>query len=178
LSIEFNIQAGKGFSILNVLKNNTIYFTYFPTKTRFQPYFVDLFAFIAESRKYHPVVVPLHNDKWLNKISTKFRQVLIKQCSVFYRRSRVLRYFVKINMAPLQCLVNETLVVLETNKAPITHLGSQLKTNNSKVTRNLREKSSGLLAGGGGWDGVEYFHETFVRHHSKSTKNIIFIAFL
>jgi hypothetical protein len=41
--------------------------------------------FIAESRKYHPVVVGLllHNDKWLKNISTKFCRVL-KQCSVFY----------------------------------------------------------------------------------------------
>ena len=61
-------------------------------------------------------------------------------------------------MAPLQCLVNETLVVLETNKVPITHLVSQLKTNNLKVTRNLREKSSGLLAaGGGGGGGLNIF---------------------
>jgi predicted metalloprotease with PDZ domain len=41
--------------------------------------------FIAKSRKYHPVVVLLHNHKWLKKISTKFHQVL-KQCSVFYLR--------------------------------------------------------------------------------------------
>jgi hypothetical protein len=40
---------------------------------------------IAESRKYHPVVVLLHNDKGLKKISTKFHQVL-KQSSVFYLR--------------------------------------------------------------------------------------------
>ena len=74
-------------------------------------------------------------------------------------------------MAPLQCLVNETLVVLETNKVPITHLGSQLKTN------NLKKSPLGYLQRE--WGGrVEYFHETFVRHHSKSTKNIIFIAFL
>jgi hypothetical protein len=38
--------------------------------------------FIAKSRKYHPVVVLLHNDKWLKKISAKFHEVL-KQCSVF-----------------------------------------------------------------------------------------------
>ena len=57
--------------------------------------------FIAESRKYHPVVVLLHNDKWLKKILTKFHHVL-KHCSVFYLRYSVLRYFVKL--PSLQCL--------------------------------------------------------------------------
>jgi hypothetical protein len=49
------------------------------TKTQFQPYFAMFFLFVAETRKYHPVVVLLHIHKWLKKISTKFRQVL-KQC--------------------------------------------------------------------------------------------------
>jgi hypothetical protein len=51
--------------------------------------------FIAESRKYHPVVVLLHNHKGLKNISTKFHQV-VRQCSVLYLRYCVLRYFVKL----------------------------------------------------------------------------------
>jgi hypothetical protein len=50
------------------------------------------------------------------------------------------------------------------------------KTNNLKVTRNLRENSlwTTWRVGGRG----EYFHETFVRHHSNPSKYVIFIVFL
>jgi hypothetical protein len=52
--------------------------------------------YIAVSRRYHPVVVLLHNARWLKTISTKFNEVL-KQCSIFYLRYCVLRwYFVKL----------------------------------------------------------------------------------
>jgi hypothetical protein len=61
-----------------LFKYNTFYFTY-------PLYLPPCLLFIAESRKYHAVVVLLHNDKWLKNISTKFHQVL-KQCSVFYLR--------------------------------------------------------------------------------------------
>jgi hypothetical protein len=67
--------------------------------------------FIAESRKYPPVVVLLHNHKGLKNISTKFRQV-VRQCSVLYLRYCVLRYFVKFgrhfNGSPLLCPINAT----------------------------------------------------------------------
>jgi hypothetical protein len=50
---------------------------------------------------------------------------------------------------------------------------SEFKRSNLKVTRK-RENSSWATWQGG----CEYFHETFVRHHSNLTKHTIFIVFL
>jgi replication initiation and membrane attachment protein DnaB len=65
---------------------------------------------IAESRKYHPVVLLLYNNKWLKKISTKFRQVLkqlvqyilssILCSSIFHQICR------HCNASPLLCPIN------------------------------------------------------------------------
>jgi hypothetical protein len=76
-------------------KKKKFYFTHPPRKHDFSHILPSCLLFIAESRKYHPVVVLLHNNQWLKKISTMFHQVL-KQCSVFYLRYCVLRYFVKL----------------------------------------------------------------------------------
>ena len=92
--LKFNIIIVVFIRIVIVFfKYNTFYFTHPPRKHDFH-IFASCLLFIAESRKYHPVVVLLHNHKWLKNISTKFHQVL-KKCSVFYLRYSVLRYFVK-----------------------------------------------------------------------------------
>jgi hypothetical protein len=57
---------------LNFFKYNTFYFTYPPQKHDFSHILPSCLLFIAESGKYHPVVVlSLHNHKWLKKISKK-----------------------------------------------------------------------------------------------------------
>ena len=81
--------------VIVFFKYNTFYFTHPPRKHDFSNILPSCLLFIAESRKYHPIVVLLHNDKWLKKISPKFHEVL-KQCGVFYIRYCVLRYFVKL----------------------------------------------------------------------------------
>jgi hypothetical protein len=74
-----------------------------PRKHDFSHILPSCLLFIAESHKYHPVVVLLHNDKWLKKISTTFRQVL-KQCSVLLLRYCMSFDISSLNMPPLQCL--------------------------------------------------------------------------
>jgi hypothetical protein len=93
---QFNIIIVDFISIVIILiKYNTFYFTYPPRKHDFSHILPSCLLFIAESGKYHQVVVLLHNDRWLKTISTKFNEVL-KQCSIFYLRYCVLRYFVKL----------------------------------------------------------------------------------
>ena len=178
--------------VIVFFKYNTFYFTYPPRKHDFSHILPSFLLFIAESRKYHPLVVLLHNHKWLKKISKKVSPVL-KQCSVFYLRYCVLRYFVKLpinatssfsyvftlhyprvlhcRIVPIQKL--KKIFVLGRKKPPITVVLSEFKRSNLKVTRKFVKTPRGLLDRGG-----EYFHETFVRHHSNLTKCIIFFVFL
>jgi hypothetical protein len=74
-------------------------------------------------------------------------------------------------IVPIQKL--KTLVALERIKPPITVVLSEFKRSNLKVTRKFTKTPRGLHDRGG-----EYFHETFVRHHSNLIKYIIFILFL
>jgi hypothetical protein len=91
-------------------KNITFYFTHPTRKHDFSHILPPCLLFIAESRKYHPVVVLLRNDKWLKKISAKFHEV-VKQCSVFIFDivsldiSSNCRHF---NGSPLLCRINAT----------------------------------------------------------------------
>ena len=62
--------------VIVFFKYNTFYFTHPPRKHDFSYILPSCLLFIAESRKYHPIVVLLHNDKWLKKISPKFHEVL------------------------------------------------------------------------------------------------------
>ena len=57
--------------VIVFFKYNTFYFTYPPRKQDFSHILPSCLLFIAESRKYHPAVVLLHNHKWLKKISRK-----------------------------------------------------------------------------------------------------------
>ena len=166
--------------VIVFFKYNTFYFTYPPRKQDFSHILPSCLLFIAESRKYHPVVVLLHNHKWLKKISRK-----------------VCRHF---NGSPLLCPINATssfpyvfrlqyprvlhcrivpiqkltiLFVFGRKNPPVNHLGSKYKTNHMKVTRNLRENFSWTHDRGEG-----YFHETFVRHHINLTKYILFTVYL
>ena len=68
----FNINIVDFMRIVIVFfKYNTFYFTYPPRKHDFSHILPSCLLFIAESRKYHPLVVLLHNHKWLKKISKK-----------------------------------------------------------------------------------------------------------
>jgi hypothetical protein len=67
----------------------------------------------------------------------------------------------------------KTLVVFGRRKPPNTVVLSEFKRSNLKVTRKVRENSSWAT-----WQGGEYFHETFVRHHINLTKYTIFIECL
>ena len=140
--------------VIVFFKYNTLYFTHPPRKHDFSHILPSCLLFIAESRKYHPVVVLLHNDKWLKKISAKFHEVL-KQCSVFIFDivsldiSSNCRHF---NGSPFLCPINATssfsyvfrlqyprvlhcrivpieklttLVALGRKKPPVYHLGSK-----------------------------------------------------
>ena len=77
-------------------KNDIFYFTYPPRKHDFSHILPSCFLFIAVSRKYHPVVVLLHNGKWLKKISTKFRR------SAFYFVFDIVSFAISSNMPRLQ----------------------------------------------------------------------------
>ena len=179
--------------VIVFFKYNTFYFTYPPRKHDFSHILPSCLLFIAESRKYHPLVVLLHNHKWLKKISKKVSPVL-KQCSVFYLRYCVLRYFVKLppfNGSPLLCPINATssfsyvftlhyprvlhcrivpiqklkkLFVLGRKKPPIIVVLSEFKRSNLKVTRKFAKTPRGHVDRGG-----EYFHETFIRRHIQAT---------
>jgi hypothetical protein len=140
--------------VIVFFKYNTFYFTHPPRKHDFSYILPSCLLFIAESRKYHPVVVLFHNDKWLKKISAKFHEVL-KQCSLFIFDivsldiSSNWRHF---NGSPLLCLINATssfsyvfrlqypgvlhcrivpienlttLVALGRKKPPLYHMGSK-----------------------------------------------------
>jgi hypothetical protein len=95
--------------VIIFIKYIAFYFTYPPRKHDFSHILPSCLLFIDESRKYHPVVVLLH-QKWLKNISTKFHQV-VRQCIVFSLRYCVLRYFVILrhfNGSPLLCPINAT----------------------------------------------------------------------
>ena len=79
--------------------------------------------------------------------------------------------FSSCRMVPIQKL--KTFVAFEWKKSPITLVLSKSKRSNLKVTRKFAKTPRGLHD-----RGVEYFHETFVRHHSNLTKYIIYIVFL
>jgi hypothetical protein len=150
--------------------------------------------FIAESRKYHAVVVLLHNDKWLKNISTKFHQVL-KQCSVFYLRILWPSIFREIwrhcNGSPLLCPINATSSssyvfrlqyprVLQCRIVPIQNLKILVALERKKPSITLvlseSQRLSNLKVLVGYMTGGEYFHEMFVRHDSNLTKYIIYIV--
>jgi hypothetical protein len=149
---------------------------------------------IAESRKYHPVVVLLHNDIWLKTISTKFNEVGWNSAVYFifdivsFDISSNCRHF---NCSPLLCPINATssssyvfrlqyprvlhcrIVPIEKMKTlvgfwwqnpPGNHLG--------KAFESHAQSSRKLLVDT--WQGGEYLHETFVRHHS-DLKYIVFL---
>ena len=61
--------------VIVFFKYNTFYFTYPPRKHDFSHILPSCLLFIAESRKYHPLVVLLHNHKWLKKISKKVSSI-------------------------------------------------------------------------------------------------------
>jgi hypothetical protein len=66
---QFNIIIGDFIRIvIFFFKYNTFYFTYPPRKHDFNHILPSCLLFIAKSRKYHSVVVLLHNDKWLKKV--------------------------------------------------------------------------------------------------------------
>jgi hypothetical protein len=63
---QFNIIIVDFIRIVIIfIKYNTFYFTY----RDFSQILPSCLLFIAESGKYHPVVVLLHNHEWLKKIS-------------------------------------------------------------------------------------------------------------
>jgi hypothetical protein len=68
----------------------------------------------------------------------------------------------------------KTLVALERKKRSITLAVSQSERSNLKVTRKFAKTPHGLHDGG-----CEYYHETFVRHHSNLTNklNILFVLY-
>jgi hypothetical protein len=69
---QFNIIIVDFIRIVIIfIKYNTFYFTYPPRKHDFSHILPSCLLFIAESGKYHPVVVLLHNHKWLKKFSKK-----------------------------------------------------------------------------------------------------------
>jgi hypothetical protein len=57
--------------LFSLIKYNTFYFTYPPRKHDFSHILPSCLLFITEYRKYHPVIVLLHNHKWLKNISKK-----------------------------------------------------------------------------------------------------------
>ena len=101
--------------VIVFFKYNTFYFTYPPPpppppsrKTRFQPYYIlpSCLLFIANWNLENIIQflqIYIIINGW-RRFQKRFHQVL-KQCSVFYLRYCVLRYFVKyLNMAPFQSI--------------------------------------------------------------------------
>ena len=69
---QFNIIIVDFIRIVIIfIKYNTFYFTNPPRKHDFSHILPSCLLFVAESGKYHPFVVLLHNHKWLKKISKK-----------------------------------------------------------------------------------------------------------
>jgi hypothetical protein len=141
--------------------------------------------FIAKSRKYHPVVVLLHNDKWLKKISAKFHEVL-KQFSVFIfdivsldissncRHFNGLQFLCPINATSFSYVfILQYPRVLHCRIVPIEKFTTLVALGRKNLPYTTFTKTFHGHATGG-----EYFHETFVRHHSNLTKYIAFILFL
>ena len=109
---QFNIIIVDFISIVIVFfKYNTFYFTYPPRKHDFSHILPSCLLFIAESGKYHPVVVLLHNHKWLKKISKKVSssfetgQCILSStlCPSIFRE--IWRH---CNGSPLLCPINAT----------------------------------------------------------------------
>ena len=201
---QFNIIIVDFIRIVIIfIKYNTFYFTYPARKHDFSHILPSCLLFIAESGKYHPVVVLLHNHEWLKKISKKVSssletvQCIISSilCPLIFRE--IWRH---CNGAPLLCPINATssssyvfrlqypevilcrivpieklttLVVFGRRKPPNTVVLSEFKRSNLKVTRKFVKTPRWLHVRGGG-----YFHETFVRHHRNLTKYTIFIKCL
>ena len=161
--------------VIVFFKYNTFYFTYPPRKHDFSHILPSCLLFIAESRKYHPIVVLLHNHKWLKKISKKVSPVLKPSAVYFifdivtFDISSNCRHF---NGSPLLCPINATssfsyvftlhyprvlhcrivpiqnlkkLFVLGRKKPPIIVVLSEFKRSNLKVTRKFAKTPRGLL---------------------------------
>ena len=112
-------------------KYNTFYFTHPPRKHDFSHILPSCLLFIAESRKYHPVVVLLRNDNVSFDISSNCHHFngspllcRINATSSFsyvfrLQYPRVLHY----RIVAIEKLT--TLVALGRKKPPIYHLGSK-----------------------------------------------------
>ena len=157
--------------VIIFIKYNTFYFTYPPRKHDFSHILPSCLLFIAESGKYHPVVVLLHNHEWLKKISKKVSSSLeTVQCilSSILCPSIFREIWRHCNGAPLLCPINATssssyvyklqypeviycrivpiqkfkrLLVFERRKPPNTVVLSEFKSSNLKVAQ-VRENSS------------------------------------
>ena len=109
---QFNIMIVDFIRIVIIfIKYNTFYFTYPPRKHDFSHILPSCLLFIAESGKYHPVVVLLHNHEWLKKISKKVSSSLeTVQCilSSILCPSIFREIWRHCNGAPLLCPINAT----------------------------------------------------------------------
>ena len=172
---QFNIIIVDFIRIVIIfIKYNTFYFTYPPQKHDFSHILPSCLLFIAESGKYHPVVVLLHNHEWLKKISKKVSSSLeTVQCilSSILCPSIFREIWRHCNGAPLLCPINATssssyvfrlqypevihcrivpiqkfkrLLVFERRKPPNTVVLSEFKSSNLKVTRKFVKTPRGL----------------------------------
>ena len=111
---QFNIIIVDFIRIVIIfIKYNTFYFSYPPRKHDFSHILPSCLLFIAESCKYHPVVVLLHNHEWLKKISKKVSSSLeTVQCilSSILCPSIFREIWRHCNGAPLLCPINATSV--------------------------------------------------------------------
>ena len=177
---QFNIIIVDFIRIVIIfIKYNTFYFTYPPRKHDFSHILPSCLLFIAESGKYHPVVVLLHNHEWLKKISKKVSSNLeTVQCilSSILCPSVFREIWRHCNGAPLLCPINatssssyvfrlhypevihcrivpieklKTLVVFGRRKPPNTVVLSEFKRSNLKVTRKFVKTARGLHDRGG-----------------------------